>query len=175
MDKIVENVSFLITVFIITHSLAFLNMFRKRIVWKRHSPFCHQPEGMALCRYAPWGRRRVQSSIRWWKRQKPTACGWMTICFICSTYCLSVRSGTRTLRLMICSLGQKKWSRGFRQCECWEPRLFCIGGLLSGYDWQPSNTEMPNLFLQFAYLVFHIKIWAFRREREKMLSKNDII
>ena len=72
-------------------------------------------------------------TIRWWKRQKPTACGWMTICFICSAYSLSVRSGTRTLRLMICSLGQRKWSRGSRQCECWEPRLFCIGGLLSGY------------------------------------------
>ena len=56
------------------------------------------------------------------------------LCFICSAYCLSARSGTRTLRLMICSLGQKKWSRGSRQCECWEPRLFCIGGLLSGYS-----------------------------------------
>ena len=30
------------------------------------------------------------------------------LCFICSAYCLSARSGTRTLRLMICSLGQKK-------------------------------------------------------------------
>ena len=43
-----------------------------------------------------------------WKRQKPTAYGWMTICFICSAYCPSVRSRTRTLRWMICSLGQKK-------------------------------------------------------------------
>ena len=56
----------------------------------------------------PKARRRVQSSIRSWKRQKPTACGWMTTCFICSAYCLSAQSRTRTLRLMICSLGQKK-------------------------------------------------------------------
>ena len=27
----------------------------------------------------------------------------------------------------------EKRSRGSRQRECWEPRLFCIGGLLSGY------------------------------------------
>ena len=51
----------------------------------------------------------------------------------CAPPHLSARSGTRTLRLMICSNGQKKWSRGSRQCECWEPRLFCIGGLLGGY------------------------------------------
>ena len=30
--------------------------------------------------------------------------------------------------------GQKKWSRGSRRCERWESRLFCIGGLLSGYE-----------------------------------------
>ena len=87
-------------------------------------------------------------TIRWWKRQKPTACGWMTICFICSAYSLSVRSGTRTLRLMICSLGQRKWSRGSRQCECWEPRLFCIGGLLSGYH-QPDPLHRIVAFQRF--------------------------
>ena len=92
-------------------------------------------------------------TIRWWKRQKPTACGWMTICFICSAYSLSVRSGTRTLRLMICSLGQRKWSRGSRQCECWEPRLFCIGGLLSGYASKMSTKD----FLTFL-CAFHISL-----------------
>ena len=66
----------------------------------------------------------------------------MTICFIYSAYCLSARSGTRTLRLMICSLGQKKWSRGSRQCECWEPRLFCNGGLLSGYSLEIAGVRV---------------------------------
>ena len=39
---------------------------------------------------------------------KANTCGWTTICFICSAYCLSARSGARTLGLMICSPGQKK-------------------------------------------------------------------
>ena len=56
----------------------------------------------------PKVRRRVQSSIRLWKRQKPTASGWTTICSICSAYCLSAQSRARTLKLMICSPGQKK-------------------------------------------------------------------
>ena len=101
----------------------------------------------------PRVRKRVQSSIRWWKRQKSTACGWMTICFICSVYYLSARSGTRTLRLMICSLGQKKWSRGSRQCECRKPRLFYIGGLLSGYASKMSAKD----FLTFL-CAFHISL-----------------
>ena len=53
-------------------------------------------------------RRRVRLSIRSWKRQKPTACGWTTICSICSACCLSAQSSARTLRLMIYSPGQKK-------------------------------------------------------------------
>ena len=56
----------------------------------------------------PRVRRLVRLSIRSWKRQKPTPCGWMTICSICSTYCLSVQSRARALRLMICFPGQKK-------------------------------------------------------------------
>ena len=39
---------------------------------------------------------------------KANTCGWMTICFICSAYCPSAQSKARTLRLMICSPGQKK-------------------------------------------------------------------
>lgn len=40
-----------------------------------------------------------------------TTCGGEVICFICSAYCLSARSGTETLRLMICSRDQKKLLR----------------------------------------------------------------
>ena len=35
-------------------------------------------------------------------------CGWMTTGSICSAYCLSALSKAKTLRLMICSPGQKK-------------------------------------------------------------------
>ena len=79
-----------------------------------------------------------------------TACGWMTIC---SAYCLSAQSRTRILRSKLCSLSQKKWSRGSRQCECWEPRLFCIGGLLSGY----ASKMSTNDFLTFL-CAFHISL-----------------
>lgn len=41
--------------------------------------------------------RRVQLFTCLWKRQKPTTCGWMTICFSCSAYSLSAQGSARTL------------------------------------------------------------------------------
>ena len=48
-------------------------------------------------------KRLTEKRFQW-----PRTCGWTTICFICSAYCLSAQSRARTLRLKICSPGQKK-------------------------------------------------------------------
>ena len=101
----------------------------------------------------PRVRRRVQSFIRWWKRQKPTACGWMTICFICSAYCLSAQSRTRILRSKLCSLSQKKWSRGSRQCECWEPRLFLYWGIIERLRFKNEHKGFSYFFVRISYFI----------------------